>query len=278
MAKPTTAQARAMRVFVAKGSKAEKICRAYAGRPGHPVQPEARAPGLPSTPAHDLVDRGGKIIPDLVFTNFYVGGKNAWKAADIQNVDKALAAAMADRNLNNVMVQYFRGRSQITSTFRPSQVLDGAPPATFSQQDLEDLVTRLQNDGGLQGFDLGSTLFNFMLPPGTVLTVDDGDGEMAPGRARQQKPHDAVIPVEDEASSLEGLGGFHGSVLVGTTVYYAVGVFSDKLPNGRTNGIPVFDKPWKNVVATFYHELNEARTDPDVEEANKQGDESLIGW
>ena len=57
-----------------------------------------------------------------------------------------------------------------------------------------------------------------------------------------------------------------------------MGVFSDKLPNGRTNGIPVFDKPWKNVVATFYHELNEARTDPDVEEANKQGDESLIGW
>ena len=32
------------------------------------------------------------------------------------------------------------------------------------------------------------------------------------------------------------------------------------------------------MVATFYHELNEARTDPDVEEANKQGDESLIGW
>lgn len=23
-------------------------------------------------------------------------------------------------------------------------------------------------------------------------------------------------------------------------------------------------KPWKNVVATFYHELNEARTDPDA--------------
>jgi hypothetical protein len=27
----------------------------------------------------------------------------------------------------------------------------------------------------------------------------------------------------------------------------------------------VFDQPWKNVLATFYHELNEARTDPDVD-------------
>jgi hypothetical protein len=48
--------------------------------------------------------------------------------------------------------------------------------------------------------------------------------------------------------------------------------------NGQTNGIPVFDSPWKNVVATFYHELNEARTDPDVEQVINGGRTSLLGW
>lgn len=57
-----------------------------------------------------------------------------------------------------------------------------------------------------------------------------------------------------------------------TIVYYAIGVYSE----GR-NGIPAFDEPWKNVVATFYHELNEARTDPDVEEAVRTGNDSLLG-
>jgi hypothetical protein len=38
------------------------------------------------------------------------------------------------------------------------------------------------------------------------------------------------------------------------------------------------DQPWKNVVATFYHELNEARTDPDVEQVIAGGPSSLLGW
>ena len=61
-------------------------------------------------------------------------------------------------------------------------------------------------------------------------------------------------------------------------IYYAVGGFSETRDNGTTNGIPVFDRPRKNVVATFYRELNEARTDPDVEEANKTNDDGLVGW
>ena len=32
------------------------------------------------------------------------------------------------------------------------------------------------------------------------------------------------------------------------------------------------------MVATFYHELCEARTDPDVEVANRTGDSRLVGW
>jgi hypothetical protein len=33
--------------------------------------------------------------------------------------------------------------------------------------------------------------------------------------------------------------------------------FPETLPNGRDNGIVAFCQPWKNIVATFYHELNE---------------------
>ena len=33
----------------------------------------------------------------------------------------------------------------------------------------------------------------------------------------------------------------------------------------------MFDKPWKNLVATFYHERCEARTNADVDDAIKAG-------
>src|SRR5262249_24008988 len=158
-----------------------------------------------------------------MYTNFYVGGANAWNATDRNNIHRALAAAMTDRNLNNVLLQYFRGRAQITSTFRPSHVLDGSPPDVFSQDDVEALLASLNGAGGLAGFDFGSTVFNFMLPRGTVLTIDDGDNEEAPER---KKPRRSGLPTEadEAASSKEGLGGFHGSIHAGQKIiYYAVG-------------------------------------------------------
>ncbi len=156
---------------------------------------------------------------------------------------------MSDAHLNNVLIQYFRGAAAITSTFRPSTVLDGTPPDSFSQTDAEALLTSLHDAGKLSGFDFGSTVFDFMLPKGSVLTIDDGSG-------------DESGEFERAVSSLEGLGGFHGSVAMsnGDTVYYAIGAYSE-----GNNGIVAFDQSWKNIVATFYHELNEARTDADVE-------------
>src|SRR5579864_5417008 len=53
-------------------------------------------------------------------------------------------------------------------------------------------------------------------------------------------------------------------------------------PTARRMVFPVFDQAWKNVVATFYHELNEARTDPDVEDAIRAGNDpnavKFLGW
>jgi len=274
---------RPMRVFVGHGTRAEKGFRARMSMP----EPEAIAPGIPPTPAHDLKFHGGHTISGLVFTNFYVGGSAAWKASDIQNIDQALSSAMSDADLNNVMSQYFSSGA-ITTTMQPSQALTGPPPKVVSQGDIENLVLQLFQAGTLNGFDYTSTVFNFMLPSGTILNTNTAptNGAIA---TQLEKPMAVKkgVPVEEEEDSTQGLGGYHGSVHAGSgnnaqTVYYAVGVYSETLPDGTTNGIPVFDQPWKNVVATFYHELNEARTDADVEDAIRAGNDpsatKFLGW
>jgi hypothetical protein len=273
---------RPLNVAFRRGSKAERIYRERAGLP----QPEAIAPGIKPHRSHDMHYHGGKIIPDLHFRNFYVGG-SAWPQSDIANIDAGLAAAMADEHLNNVMQQYFPGA--ITSTFDGSETLSGSAPTTVSQTGIEQIITTLASQGKFDESNLSSTVFNFMLPPKTVLndnttassatSLKDSDKGVDKGNAKKKSP----IPDDDEADSLHGLGGYHGSVHVnGQTVYYAVGVYSQVEADGTENGIPVFDQPWKNVVATFYHELNEARTDADVEDAIRAGNDpsavKFLGW
>lgn len=271
-----------LNVYVRRGSKAEKALRK---RSGSPI-PKAIAPGIAPSPAHDLKNQGGKTIQNLRFINFYVGA-DAWAASDISNIDKGLASAMTDTDLNNVMAQYFPGA--ITTSFDGSQTLPGPAPQVMSQGDVEQLVTTLYTGGKLAGRDLTATVFNFMLPPGTVLNTDTtttGSGAQVIAAVKKQAlaKHTHVIVPKDEADSLNGLGGYHGSVHASgaDTVYYAVGVYSQTEADGTVNGIPVFDQPWKNVVATFYHELNEARTDADVEDAIRAGNDpkasSFLGW
>ncbi len=87
-----------------------------------------------------------------------------------------------------------------------------------------------------------------------------------------------------ESDSSAGLGGYHGSVAIagGGRIYFSVGVYSQRFTDGTTNGIPVFNEPWKNVVATLYHQLIEARTDPDVEDAIQNSSDlntdRYLGW
>ncbi len=276
---------RPLNVSFRRGSSAERVFRKRAGLP----MAEAIATGLKPTPAHDLHFRGGKTIADLHFKNYYVGA-DVWPASDITNIDASLSAALSDVNLNNVMEQYFPG--SISGTFDGSEKLSGAAPTTMSQGDIEALIASMAQQGKFAGSDLTSTVFNFMLPPGTVLNDNagassesghaeaKGEGESKPEAKARKSP----IPDDDEGDSLHGLGGYHGSVHTGSddTIYYAVGVYSEKRSDGTENGIPVFDMPWKNVVATFYHELNEARTDCDVEDAIRAGNDpktnSFLGW
>jgi hypothetical protein len=285
--KKSVTMVRPLRVVLGHRTVAEK---GFGERKAMP-QPAVLAHGLPATPEHNLVFQGGRTIQDLVFTSSYIGGSAAWKTSDIQSIDKALAAAMSDQNLNNVMSQYYPS-GKITSSFRSSQVLAGPAPRTVSQGDVENLVRTLYQNGKLSGFDFTSTVFNFMLPSGTILNTNTAPTTST--IAAQVESPDAgkrsastEVSAQKEEDSTNGLGGYHGSIHVisaadAQTLYYAVGVYSEQLPDGTTNGIPVFDQPWKNVVATFYHELNEARTDPDVEDAIKAGNDpaaaKFLGW
>jgi hypothetical protein len=256
--KPESRRPRPLNIVLSKRDRGQGPSRAPAVAPAGRARPGMIVPGLPPTPDHDLQFHGGKTLPHLTFTNMYAGGPQAWDPADIQNIDAKLAAAMSDVDMNNVMMQYFSNQT-ITSTFAPSRVLPGSRPDTFSQVDVEALMAQLYAQGAVRGFDLSTTVLNLMLPSRTVLTIDG-------------------------LSSLQGLAGFHGSIhpSTGVTVYYAVGVFSEVLPDGTTNGIVAFDAPWKSVVATFYHELNEARTDADVEDAINAGNDPtadhFLGW
>lgn len=268
---------RPLNVSFRRGSAAEQLYREHAGLPGG----EELAPGLSPTPSHNLHYHGGRTIADLHFRNFYVGA-DGWPASDIAHIDAALAAAMSDTHLNNVMEQYFP--ASISSTFDGSEKLSGPAPKTVSQTTIEALVNSLFKEGRLTATDLSSTVFNFMLPPGTVLndnTTSSGESSQEDDGEPGGRKHTSV-PLDDRADSLHGLGGYHGSVhIAGETVYYAVGVYSERV-HGVENGIVVFDQPWKNVVATFYHELNEARTDCDVEDAIRAGNSSsaikYLGW
>jgi hypothetical protein len=230
--------------------------------------------GVPQ-PSLNLRFFGGKTIADLVYVNHYLGGPSAWDPADVASIDAALAKAMSDNALQSVLQQYYE--PVISSRMLPSAVLPGPAPATIYKDQVEALAARIYGAGALGDADPGRTLVNIMLPRGVVLVdgFSPGFQPSAGTEAEHERRLRAVVKVDSEdADSRHGLGGYHGSTKVaGTAVYYAVGVYSED-----GNGIPAFDQPWKNVAATFYHQLNEARTDPDVEDAIRTGDSSRLGW
>jgi len=221
------------------------------------------APGFQPNAQYDLSYFSGRTIQTATVAPFYVGGDGsqsggatAWAQSDMSAIDAALAQAFGDTNLEGVMAQYFP--TQPAVTVAASGTLTNQA-TTLQQSDVESMVQSAYAAGTLTG-DPTSTLFCFLLSAGTRLFASDG------------------------SDSYNGLGGYHGSVSAtapGSTspanVYYAVGVYSET-SGGVTNGIPAFDQPWKNVVATFYHEINEWRTDPDVEQASGNNASGVLGW
>jgi len=243
---------RPMRIQARRGSRAEELYYKHSALPEPWPMPEAIAHGVSPKPLEDLMFHGGKIVPKMRFQNLYLGGAGDWADSDVKNIDTAITAAMRDPRLNNVMAQYFADTSQECDPIESFLVSD-SKPAFLDEPDVQAKVVTLFRTGRIKSSDLDSTVFNLILPRGSVLALGDSD-------------------------SKNGLGGYHGSVHLNdkgsiVTLYYSANVFSE-----GDNGIPAFDAPWKNVVGTLYHELNEFRTDADVKDAIEQGDNDFLGW
>ena len=247
-----------MRIQARPGSHAERAYYAKAALPSGPwPNPKAIAPGIDPSPLDDLIFHGGKVVPQMEFQNIYLGSASDWKASDVTSIDAAITAAMQNKRLNNVMGQYFPGAS-LSCDPRPSLMLSEAKPQKLDEGAVQAKVIQLYDNGKIKKSDLGTTIFNLVLPAGTLLELDG-------------------------SSSLRGLGGYHGSVHFTragkkVTLYYSANVYSQMLSPVRQNGIVVWKQSWKNVVGTLYHELNEFRTDADVNDAIQAGDDDFLGW
>jgi hypothetical protein len=247
-----------MRVQTRAGSPSEARYFNQSALPSGPwPMPKAIAPGIDPAPLQDLIFHGGKVVPQMEFQNVYLGGNEAWAARDIERIDSAIARVMRHKQLDNVMRQYFPGVKPACE-MRESFVLDPPQPRRLDEPDVQASVIAMYDAGLLAKRGLDTFLVNLILPPGTTLALD-------------------------RDTSLQGLGGYHGSVHVRRrrkriTLYYSANVFSQRLPDGRENGIVSFDQPWKNVVATLVHEINEFRTDPDVGDAIAHDNDDFLGW
>ncbi|MEP6812839.1 MAG: hypothetical protein ABI990_07615 [Actinomycetota bacterium] len=202
------------------------------------------APGFEPAPGLALEYLGGRTLSNLAYRLVYLG---RWQASERQDLDRALAAAMRDPGLNEILQQYFPSAT-VTVTVNGSSVHRGTVPARVDKQFVEALVSHIAEPND------STAVICVLLPRGAVLVERDG------------------------VTSETGLGGYHGSLHKrGTTLYYAVAVYSE-----GANGIVAFDAPWKNVCGTLYHELQEVRTDPDVEDAIRAGRAPaathMLGW
>jgi hypothetical protein len=270
---------RALNVVLAPESEAHRHVGRPSSQPSGSPSPNLTA-GFQPQPAWNLTYWGGPTIADLTFANRYVGGSAAWSATDMTSIDGALSAALSDSKLQSVIAQYYPSVA-ISSKMLPSAVHDAAVAATVYKDTAEALAQQLYDAGALSCADPKSAVICIMLPQGVVLSDAFSPGYAPPAGSaaaeRYARRKGQVIKVGEDAAadSKHGLGGYHGSIRLpdGTEVYYAVGVYSE-----GDNGIDAFGVPWKNVVATFYHELNEARTDADVDDVNATGNNALLGW
>jgi hypothetical protein len=240
-----------MRIQAKPGSDADKR---YYSLPGWQwPKPTALAPGVSPDPFEDLIFHGGRTVPKMRFQNVFVGRAADWTNGDADKIDDAIRDAMQHPELDVVMKQYFSKSTKLECARVDKILTETTKPDLMDEPDVQGMVVGLYRAGKIDKNDLDATIYNLVLPRGTVLALDQDDSQ-------------------------HGLGGYHGSVHVKDgskriTLYYSANVFSE-----GNNGIDAFDEPWKNVVGTLYHELNEFRTDPDINDAIHMNSNDFLGW
>src|SRR5207249_5568525 len=139
-----------MRIQVRPGSQAETLYYRNSALPqGGWPKPEVIAPGVSPKPLDDLIFHGGKLVPQMVFQNVFLGGLASWRASDIDLINTAITLAMQDVKLNNVIKQYFVDVASLTCDPRDSVVLEEPKPAELDEPDVKRMVRRLITEGKL---------------------------------------------------------------------------------------------------------------------------------
>lgn len=190
------------------------------------------------TSQNTMTFRGGKVLDAPVVQPIYLG--QYWSSA-AGKADRAyldgFAGAVVKGQHQALLGQY----GVHAGTSQPSVVASG-PSMRVTRDDVAKLVLQQVASGAVK--DGPQTVHLVMLPPNAVLEAEPG------------------------VTSRDGLGGFHGSVIdaKGKPVYFAVVCYS----KGQ-NGIDFDGVARDNISITASHELDEAFTDPDVENGQ-------LGW
>jgi hypothetical protein len=218
-------------------SGSSKFVEARATPSGRPVLSPTLAAAAQSP--HTATYHGGPVLKNPVYVPIYYGNYFTTAAGkkDVAHND-AFAKEFGTSKGNQILHQYGVG----DGSFGGSAVVNVANPKKVTEAQVQKIVKDQLAKGAVKPNAQG--IYTVMLPPGTVL--DAGGG----------------------ATSLNGLGGFHGSYndKDGKKVYYAVIAYSK-----GNNGIDFTGKPQDNISITESHEWREASTDPDV-------NNGTLGW
>jgi hypothetical protein len=200
----------------------------------------------PSTALPNLQYNGGAILPNPNVADIYVGGY--WQTGPGQS-DRSYNDAFSgdivkNPAYNSLWAQYGVGQG----SFLGSTNVGCGTPSVVTDSDIQRIVLNQKMSGKFG--DNPQTIYTVYLPPGTVLQTPDGP------------------------TSLDKIGGYHGSFRGpdGKPIYYAAIAYGQ-----GNNGIDFDGNPRDALSIVASHEWTEAATDPNVSDANR-GVAGALGW
>jgi hypothetical protein len=192
------------------------------------------AKGTPTT-GMNLVNHGGPVMRGQV-VHVYVGD-TFWHGTEGQRqlaqLEPAFKAIVEDAQLSSVAAQYGSGAG---TTVQSSYIVPGLNPTKLTDKQVQSLIANEVKAGRIQvGPHLPELYVALHQAPGII--ISDGTTE-----------------------STQQMNGYHSHVdLPQQRVYYGQDVGAD-----AKNGFQITGDPVKDREATFFHELNEFRTDGNV--------------
>lgn len=189
----------------------------------------------------DLEYRGGQVLSKPEFVSVYYG--SYWGSTGGRRdmaYEDAFAKSLMSSKYMSVWAQYGVGKGKFLGSTWANPV---GTVKSVTEAKIQQIVAQQIAAGKVAKPD-GRTVYTVFLPPNAVLKADG-------------------------VSSLDGLGGYHGSYddpVSGKRVYYAAIAFSE-----GNNGIDFDGVARDNISITASHEWTEAATDPDVNNGE-------LGW